>query len=219
MRLLVLDAALARANVALIDHDEIVAARESLERMGLAGQLPVMLAEVLAESGLGVADMDAIAVTVGPGSFTGIRAALALAEGLALASNKPLIPVTVGEALHQALPHLGARRLWSAIHSRRGHVFIETDEGCLSLALTDVPRPGYAVAVAGDASIEVTASLAARNVNVMLTNARHPSPRAIAAAAVLRFQEVLPPRDAAPLYIDPPEAKPPAGGLRPEPAA
>ena len=216
-RILVLDAALAGANVAVIEGDQVVAARHSTERNGMAGQLPVMLVDVLAEAGLGVADCDAIAVTVGPGSFTGIRAALALAEGLAAGAGKQVVPVTVGEALHQALPHLGARTLWTAIDSRRGQVYLETDQACVSLPLAELPKPAGPVAVAGDASIEVMARLAARNYNVMLTDARQPSPRAIAAAALLRLEGLLPARDAAPVYVDAPEAKLPAGGLRPAP--
>ena len=58
---------------------------------------------------MSAADLDLVAVTVGPGSFTGIRAALALAHGLALAAGVPVIGVTVGEALADALPHLGDR--------------------------------------------------------------------------------------------------------------
>ena len=218
MRILVLDAALACANVALVEQDHIIAARHSAEKTGLAGQLPVMLAELLAEAGATIGGLDAIAVTIGPGSFTGIRAALALAEGLSLASGTKIIPVTIGEAMHQALPHLGVRTLWTAINSRRGHLFLETDAGCLSLPFDALPRPEGPVAIAGDASIEVTARLAAINRNVMLTDARHPSVRAIAAAALLRHEQTLPPREAAPLYVDPPEAKLPTGGLRPPPA-
>jgi tRNA A37 threonylcarbamoyladenosine modification protein TsaB len=210
MRLLVLDAALACATAALLEGDRVLAVRSFTERTGLAVQLPLMLVEILAETGLRVEDCD--------GSFTGIRTALALAEGLARASGRKLAPVTVGEALHQALPHLGKRDLWTATLSRRGHVFIETDQTCLSLPLTELPRPAGPLAVAGNAAIEVTARLAARGHNVMLTDARHPSPRAIAAAARLRLEGGLPARSAAPLYVDPPEAKLPAGGLRPTPA-
>jgi len=218
MLVLVLDAALASASAALVEGDHVLASRIATERIGLAGQLPVMLVDILGETGLRVEDCDALAVTVGPGSFTGIRAALALAGGLALASGRPLAAVTVGEAMHQALPHLGARRLWTATASRRGQVFIETDDDCLSVPLTELPRPAGPLAVAGDAAIEVTARLAARGHNVMLTDARRPTPRAIAAAARLRLAGGLPPRAAAPLYVDPPEAKLPAGGLRPPPA-
>ncbi len=217
MRLLVIDAALARANVAIVEAGVVLSERHSAERMGLAGALPVMLREVLRESGLGAGDFDAVAASVGPGSFTGIRAGLSLALGYALPTGKPVIPVSIGEAMAQALPHLGHRTLWTAINSRRGHVFLETNGSCQSLALDALPKPQGAVAVAGDAAIEVSARLAAWNVDVLLSNARYPSTRAIAAAATLRAQGALSPRAAEPLYVDPPEAKQPKGGLRPPP--
>ena len=55
----------------------------------------------------------------------------------------------------------------------------------------------------------------ARDFDVMLTAARLPSAWAVAAAGAERFAGRLPPRDAQPLYVDPPEAKLPTGGLRP----
>ncbi len=72
--------------------------------------------------------------------------------------------------------------------------------------------------MAGDAAVAVAATLAARDVDVMLTDARLPIARHIAVAAERRLRgelRALPPQ---PLYIDPPEAKLPAGGLRPPPA-
>lgn len=217
MRLLVIDAALGRGTVAIVEQDEVRFQRHSAERMGLAGALPVMLRDVLTESGLSKHDFDAVAATVGPGSFTGIRAGLSLAMGYGFAAEKPVIPVSIGEAMALALPHLGHRTLWTAINSRRNHVFLEIGASCLSLALDALPRPATAVAVAGDAAIEVAARLAAWNNDVMLSNARFPSARAIAAAAAQRVAGILPPRAAEPLYVDPPEAKLPAGGLRPPP--
>ena len=81
MRLLVVDAALACANVALVEDDRVVAARFSAERTGLAGQLPVMLVEVLGEAGLRVEDCDGIAVTVGRGALPGSGRRWRLARG------------------------------------------------------------------------------------------------------------------------------------------
>jgi hypothetical protein len=71
--------------------------------------------------------------------------------------------------------------------------------------------------VAGDAAIPVAAWLAAGNHDVMLTNARLPQAADVAAVATRRLAGTLAPLAATPLYIDPPEAKLPSGGLRPAP--
>ncbi len=215
-RLLVIDAALARAQLAVVEDGRMLVQRSSSERMGMAARIPLMLAEMLAA--LNPHNIDAVTVTVGPGSFTGIRAGMALAEGWAMAAGKPLIPVSVGEALRQSIPDLQGRSLWAAIDSRRDHAFLETDHGAVSCALASLPRPDGPVAVAGDAAIEVAARLLAQGFDVMLTDARQPDLLGIAAAALLRAQGHLPPRTIAPFYIDPPEAKLPAGGLRPAPS-
>jgi tRNA threonylcarbamoyladenosine biosynthesis protein TsaB len=217
MRILALDAALARCSAGVVVDETLQAARQTEAQRGHAAMLPVLAQEALAEAGITAAALDAVAVTIGPGSFTGIRAALSLAHGIALGANIPVIGVTVGEALAQSLPHIGGRSLWVAIDSRRGRVFLEHGGLVESLALTDLPDPDHPVAIAGDAAMEVAARLAARNRNVMLTNARLPLPRHIALAAIARHTGRLPPRDAQPLYVDPPEAKLPAGGLRPPP--
>jgi hypothetical protein len=64
----------------------------------------------------------------------------------------------------------------------------------------------------------VAAFLAARARDVMLTDARQPQPRQVALVAARRFAGDLSALAAQPLYVDPPEAKPPSGGLRPPPA-
>jgi tRNA threonylcarbamoyladenosine biosynthesis protein TsaB len=217
MRILTLDSAFSRCSAGVVVDEVLRAARLAEPRQGQAALLPAFVQEILAETDLTAGTLDAIAVTVGPGSFTGIRAALSLAQGLALGAGIPVIGVTVGEALAQSLPHLGGRALWVAITSRRGRIFLDRDGTIESLALADLPDPGRPVALAGDAADEAAARLAARGANVMLTSARLPLPRHIALAATARHIGRLAPREAQPLYIDPPEAKTPAGGLRPAP--
>lgn len=222
MKILVLDSALARSCAAVVVDDRVIAELHATNEQappsrGQAGMLPRMAAEVLARSGNDAHALDLVAVTVGPGSFTGIRASLALAHGLALGAGIPVIGITIGEALAFSLPHLGQRQLWAVTDNRRGRVFLE--RGCtVSSAATELLPPcGGPVAVAGDSAPRVAAALAARGEDVMLTDARQPQPRHIAQAATLRQQGALPPREARPLYVDPPEARPPANGLRTPP--
>jgi tRNA threonylcarbamoyladenosine biosynthesis protein TsaB len=219
MRILALDAALARCAAAVVIDEQTLSARHEDTARGHAALLPVMANAVLDEAHLHATALDLVAVTVGPGSFTGIRAALALAHGIALAAGIPVIGVTVGEALAETLPHLGERRLWSVIDSRRHRVFLERDGEVASFVLEALPQVQGKLAIAGDAAIAVASLLAARDADVMLTDARLPSVRHVAVVGERRFRGMLAPRPAQPLYVDPPEARLPAGGLRPPPTA
>lgn len=218
-RILALDSALARCSAGIVQDGRILAEQQETLQRGQAARLPVMLEGVLQAAGLPAADLELIAVTVGPGSFTGIRAALALAHGLALATARPLVAVSVGEALAAALPPLAGRAVWSAIDSRRGRVFLERGQDIATFPLDALPDPSGPVALAGDAAGAVAARLAARGHDVLLTDARLPTPLGIALAALQRADGALPPRSAQPLYVDPPEVRLPAGGLRPPPVA
>jgi tRNA threonylcarbamoyladenosine biosynthesis protein TsaB len=180
VRILVLDSALARCIAAVVIDDAVMAERAENRRQGHEAALPVMVSAVLNEAGRAI---DLVAVTVGPGSFTGIRAGLALAHGVALASGVPAVGVTVGEAIADAFPHLGERALWTVTDSRRDHIFLERGEAVVSLALDTLPMPDGKVAIAGGAAMQVAAWLAARGANVMLTDARFPLARHIALVA------------------------------------
>lgn len=218
MRILALDSAVSRCSATIVTAAEVTSGcQQDLER-GHASVLAVMARDCLREAGLTAADMDLIAVTVGPGSFTGIRGGIALALGIAVSADRPIVGVTVGEALADSLPQLGGRLLWCAIPSRRGRIFLEIGDAVLSLAIDSLPNPRRPVAIAGGAAPEVAARLAARGVDVMLTDARLPTGRHIAAVAERRFRGAIGPLAAEPLYVDAPEAKPPAAA-RPLPAA
>jgi tRNA threonylcarbamoyladenosine biosynthesis protein TsaB len=215
MRILALDSAVASCSATIVADGEVVAGfQQNLDR-GHASVLPVMARNCLRDAGLRAADLDMIAVTVGPGSFTGIRGGVALAQGIGLAANRPVIAVTLGEALADSLPQLGTRTLWCATTSRRGRVFLEIGDTVLSLALTELPPTYGPVAVAGGAAPDVASRLAARGANVMLTDARLPTGRHIAAVAQRRFLGQIRPLPAEPLYVDPPEAKLPGGKTPP----
>ncbi|HET8996099.1 MAG TPA: tRNA (adenosine(37)-N6)-threonylcarbamoyltransferase complex dimerization subunit type 1 TsaB [Acetobacteraceae bacterium] len=218
-RILALDSAQARCSAGIIQDGRILAEQQETLQRGQAARLPVMLQAVLHAAGLPAAAFDLIAVTIGPGSFTGIRAGLALAHGLALATARPLVAVSAGEALAEMLPPLDGRMLWSAIDSRRGRIFLERGPDIASFGLEALPDPSGPVAVTGDAAGAVAARLAARGHDVLLTDARLPTPLGIALAALRRADGTLPPRLAQPLYVDAPEVRLPAGGLRPPPAA
>lgn len=202
---LALDAALAGCSAGVIGLHGVVAERRASGARAQVAALPAMAQAALSEAGVAPAQLAMVAVTIGPGSFTGIRTALSLAHGIALAAGVPLVGVTVGEAL--AVPDCG-RLQWVAIDTRRGRVFLEHGGGVATVALDALPDPPCPVSLAGDAAIAVASRLAARGADVLLLPARTPTSAGVAVAAWCRVGAGLDPRPVQPLYVDPPEARP-----------
>lgn len=90
--------------VAILDGERVLARRDWPILRDATARLPLLAAGALAELGISPSALDLIAVVAGPGSFTGLRASLAFAHGLALASSATLVPVTVAEATIQGQP-------------------------------------------------------------------------------------------------------------------
>jgi tRNA threonylcarbamoyladenosine biosynthesis protein TsaB len=100
---LAFDTSAAHCAAALLCGDRVVVRVEPMAK-GQAERLVPMLDEVLAEAGLAWGDLDVIAVGTGPGNFTGIRIAVALARGLALGLGIPAVGVTGFEAVGGVKP-------------------------------------------------------------------------------------------------------------------
>jgi tRNA threonylcarbamoyladenosine biosynthesis protein TsaB len=226
VHILAIDASLSRCSVALQGDGRLLAQRVRDGDRGHAAALPPMAAAVLAEAGLRAADLDAVAAVVGPGGFTGLRAALALAHGIALGAGLPVIGVTTGEALAAAVSpedRAGGRAVWTAVDNRRGRVVLErfARQGGGTVAppevfdATDLPPANGRVVVAGDAAEPVAERLRARGADVLLSAVRLPDAAAAARVAALRLAGRLPPLPARPLYAEPPAVRRPA---EPEPA-
>lgn len=206
MIVLTLDAALPGCSAGVVRDGGVVAERCLDGARGHAAALPAMAAAVLAEAGVEAVALSMVAVTIGPGSFTGLRAALSLAHGIGSATGVPVAGVTVGEALDGSAD---GRLHWAAVDTRRGRVFLDYGGEVRSIALDELPLPDRPLTVGGDAGAAVVQRLADAGYDVRLGQAR-PGPAGIAAAALRRAIAGLAQRPAQPLYVDPPEARPAA---------
>ncbi len=101
MKILAFDTSLATCTVIAVASDRVLAERSEQRERGHAEALMPMIEEVRGEAGLEYGEFDLVAATVGPGSFTGIRVAVAAARGIALATGVRTIGVTTTAALAQ----------------------------------------------------------------------------------------------------------------------
>lgn len=129
MNILALDTACGACSAAVWVGDAIVARRFEQRARGHAEALMPMVQAVMDHAAVGYDALDAIAVTRGPGTFTGLRIGLAAARGLALAAGLPLYGLTTLEVIaaearmqHADLPVL------AAIDARRGQVYAQLFE-------------------------------------------------------------------------------------------
>lgn len=242
--LLALDATLAACSAALLAADGGLRARAfRATAQGHAAILPGLAAAALAEAGASGSDLLAVAVTVGPGGFTGLRAGMALASGLAAGAGAPLVAVSTGEALAAALPEAlrATRATLAALDSKRGRLFVErfaagpgvpvslgppvvVDAEGLARWLgaeegraADGEGRAAPIAVAGDAAPAAVALLAAAGREAIASDSRLPDAAAAGLVALARLGGRLAPLAPEPLYVEPPELRPPAP-LRPAPA-
>lgn len=107
---------------------------------------------LLAEAGVAKSQLDAIAVGRGPGAFTGVRLAVALAQGIALALDRPAVPVSTLAALAMRAPR---SKVLAAIDARMGEVyaatFVRDDDGLLATGAERVLPPSAVSLPDGDA--------------------------------------------------------------------
>jgi len=120
-----LDAAGAACSAAVWRDGAIAASRRLPMARGQAESLMPLVLEVLAAAGTGFAALGQVAVGVGPGSFTGIRIALAAARGIGLAAGLPVVGVDSFSAVAAALPEAErhGRSLLVVVDSRRAALF------------------------------------------------------------------------------------------------
>jgi len=131
MLILAIDTALEACAVAVLDTEagSLRAHESQAMARGHAEALMPMIDRVMQAADLPFAALERIAVTVGPGSFTGLRVGISAARGLGLAAEKPVVGVTTLSAY--AAPHLGesAGPIVSVIDARHDHVYMQAVGG------------------------------------------------------------------------------------------
>jgi tRNA threonylcarbamoyladenosine biosynthesis protein TsaB len=132
MLILAIDTALDACAAAVLDTgtSQLIARESQPMKRGHAEALMPLIARVMKEAGLPFAALDRIAVTVGPGSFTGLRVGLSAARGLALAAGKAVVGLTTLSAYAApVVSESGEQPVITAIDARHGHVYFQAVSG------------------------------------------------------------------------------------------
>jgi tRNA threonylcarbamoyladenosine biosynthesis protein TsaB len=132
MLILAIDTALDACAAGVLDTDagKMIAQESQAMKRGHAEALMPLIARVIEASGLTFAGLDRIAVTTGPGSFTGLRVGLSAARGIALAANKPVVGLTTLTAY--AAPIVSQNNeepIIAAIDARHDQVYFQVVSG------------------------------------------------------------------------------------------
>jgi tRNA threonylcarbamoyladenosine biosynthesis protein TsaB len=150
MLVLALDSATLGCSVAVCDDaGEMLAYRDHGAEAAQADRLVALIDAAMNEAGIEYGDLELIAVNRGPGSFTGIRAGVAAARGLALALARPVLAVTTLEVFAAEVGAQPAGTILAAMDARRGQVYVQAFDHRLrpldrprALTPEDIPPEG-----------------------------------------------------------------------------
>src|ERR1700722_1811848 len=132
MLILAIDTAVDACAAGVLDTvaGRLIAQESQAMKRGHAEALMPLIARVIEQSGIAFVALDRIAVTTGPGSFTGLRVGLSAARGIALAANKPVVGLTTLTAYAAPLVSENCGHpIISAIDARHDHVYLQAVSG------------------------------------------------------------------------------------------
>ena len=219
MKILGLDTALGACSVAVLEDARVLAHVHVDMVRGHAEALAPMVETAMKDAGLAFAALDRLAVTTGPGTFTGQRVGLAFARGLALALKIPAIGVTTLDAMaEEALSQTGCSCAVAASDAKRGEVYLgarnKSGRAVLAPVLLSVERAIDAITeraagwgefvLAGTAAETLVPLLRARGANPAKSEVTQPDAIFVARLAARETPTGEAPR---PLYLRAPDAK------------
>jgi tRNA threonylcarbamoyladenosine biosynthesis protein TsaB len=219
MKILAVDTALGACSAAVLDGEQILAHELAIMERGHAEALAPVVQGLMHRAALQFTELDRLAVTTGPGTFTGQRVGLAFMRGLRLALKLPLIGITTLEAMAAAAMDQAPAAFAAALHdAKRGEVYAglyARDETVLAPALLPLNdavarisslagSPSESLTFAGTAAEAACARYTENGGRGIVTAVRHPDALWVARLA-LRAPETnaAPP----PLYLRPPDAR------------
>lgn len=223
MPVLAIDTAMNACSAAVGGGAAVLASRVEAMRQGQAERLLPMVEEVMAEAGARYDAIALIAVTVGPGTFTGVRIGVAAARGLSLATGAPVLALTSLEGIAAAAVSVPtAKPLVIVSDARRGEVYHQSFDcsGAIPLATSEVQLtalddlaaqlPAEPFLAAGSAAALIAS---AQGVCDILEDAPDdPVAARLLPLAAARAGEARPGPQVAPLYLRAPDAKLPGSG-------
>lgn len=142
MKILALDTALGACSVAVFDsaNEKILASETLIMEKGHAEELLPQIKRVMSSQSTSFDQIDRIAVTIGPGSYTGIRVGIAAARAIGLATGKPVVGVSTLSALIAPLMAVGGKGLSAAaIDARHGYIYFQA----IAHGGRQLAAPGY----------------------------------------------------------------------------
>jgi tRNA threonylcarbamoyladenosine biosynthesis protein TsaB len=215
MKVLAFDSSGSGCAAAVLSGERVLAEESAAMLRGQAEHLVPMIARAMAAAGLGFGELDLIAVTLGPGAFTGVRIGIATAQGLALATGVPALGLGSFEAVAAAVPAaaLDGRSLMVAIESRREELYLQAfdnartplGEGALVAAEHWLERaPAGPLVLAGDGAERLRPSLRDRDV-AMAPRVGSIDAGALARLAAARWQAGFRTERLEPCYLHAPD--------------
>jgi tRNA threonylcarbamoyladenosine biosynthesis protein TsaB len=213
MNLLAIDTALENCSVGIALPGAAPVLRSETIGRGHAERLPGMIDAAMREAGISFAELDRIAVTVGPGSFTGLRVGVAAARGIALVVGCPVAGIgTLAVLAESAREIVGPVPVLALLDARRGEVYGQAfDAGGAAIGETEVGSPAcFAGRIPAGAVLAGSgANLVAKETGARIAH-RQAAPE-IAALIRVGLAAPAPTEKPKPVYIRPPDAKPQTG--------